>query len=98
MRLVHKNRTGQPWVKPGHDEEWVTASPNPPYELAIKSLFRCDLPRYRRRRIGEVLRQLRVTRLGVLHRFLLHRPETADAIRQRKNLDRSVERERREHR
>jgi hypothetical protein len=20
MRLVHKNRTGQPWDKPGHDE------------------------------------------------------------------------------
>ena len=54
-------------VKPGHDEEGVTASPNPPYELAIKSLLRCDLPRYRRRRIGEILRQLRVTRLGVLH-------------------------------
>jgi hypothetical protein len=29
MRFVHKNRTGQPWVKPGHDDLFQTPRGKP---------------------------------------------------------------------
>jgi hypothetical protein len=29
MRYVHKNSTGQPWVKPGHDGSVVADGPYP---------------------------------------------------------------------
>jgi hypothetical protein len=62
-----------------------------------RNLLRRDLPRCRRR-VGEIGRQLRISRLGIPHRFLLHRPVAADAIRQREQFDRGIQRQRRKHR
>src|SRR6266699_1238906 len=45
-------------------------------------LLRRDLS-WHRRRIGEIGGQLRISRLGVLHRFLLDRPVATDAVGQR---------------
>jgi hypothetical protein len=76
------------------------ASPRPilpnPYPRRAARLFRRDLPR-RARRIGEVGRELRVTRFRVRHRLLLDRPVTANAIRQRQNFDGRIQRRRRQH-
>ena len=55
------------------------------------ALLRRDLPR-RGRRVDEVGGELRVARLGVLHRLLLHRAVAADAVGQRQQFDRGVER------
>ena len=55
--------------------------------------------RHRNRRgIGELSRQLRVARLGVLHRLLLDRAIAADLVRQRQHVHRGVVRPRRQHR
>src|SRR3954452_12635720 len=60
-------------------------------------LLRRDLP-WGWRWVGEIGGELRVPRFGVLHRFLFDRPETADAVGQREDLDGGVQRQQREHR
>src|SRR6266404_1128064 len=57
MRLVHKNRTGQPWVKPAHDEQSVPSQ----YPIALLHLLRIQINLSAH--LLELLRHLRHARL-----------------------------------